>query len=403
MDPIATEKILNSAFNQINKLKFLEENPSMACIITDSHNNILWANTAFLNFVKFSIEELLDKPFDSLRTRGSDFVEHKLKETLKTDYTASLGLTLRTKTDREFTVFATIVPLNSDNNRYFLYVFSFYSDRVKNLLNSMHESFKQLTGSPCVVFITLSSFYPYTVELITNNCFLELGQDYQLIQSKSILEFTESQDKNILIESFESLILGHSKLETLTIGWYYSAGNKKVLDLLIQLDEEDKKHFYVLAAPSTNDYAREEQALSELKEISYLPQSALSKIEIIEECLNHQRKVEEFQDRQARYLQDSLDQLRQELDDTKDHLSGIYLDVIAVIEDWKSRNKRQEKRIEKIKDFLIKILESPTNIVATVTLLTILFVEGLLFFAPEGSRLKNAQKEMTDFLEKILK
>lgn len=392
---------LSSVFDQIDKIKFLEDHPHLAVCITSKENLIVWVNNSFCSLLEYSQNELLDQPFDMIRGHSSRLVDYQLEKIKEQLVLAEIKLQVVTKTGREFLINGQISLLPS-KTKYYFYRFSFYSERVKNLLQSMQNCYKLLTGNPGTLFITVAAIYPYKVQLITQNSFLEVGQDFETIQDQSILRFVILEDAKKIKQVFSLLLENKSDdTEILEVEWK-NTNNNKLLKMMVQLDKIEN-YFYIIAAPllsKSSSVKRSEQALQELKEISVLPEKALSKIEMLEENLKHQKDVDDFYEKQMVVLSQQIKQLSDQSSTLSSQMSVIYYDIIEVIQDYKEQKRIKQLKIEKFKEQLIYFFLSP-SFLPLVCLSALLILQAVIALSPDSSFLSVVEQKIVNFLLRL--
>lgn len=391
---------LSLVFDQIDKIKFLEDHPHLAVCITNKENLIIWVNNSFCRLLEYSQDELFNQPFDMIRGHSSRLVDYQLEKLKEELVSAEIKLQVVTKTGREFLINGQISLLPSET-KYYFYEFSFYSERVKSLLQSMQNCYKLLTGNSGTLFITVAAIHPYKVQLITQNSFLEIGQDFETIQGQSILRFIVLEDAKKIKQAFLLLLENKSDdLEILEVNWK-NTDNNKLLKVMVQLDRTENC-FYIIAAPlsSKSSIEQSEQVLQELKEISLLPEKALSKIERLEENLKHQKDVDDFYGKQMAALFQQVKQLSDQSNTLSSQMSVIYSETIEVIQNYKKQKKIKRVRIEKLKGQLIYFFSSPFFLpLACLSMLLILQV--VIVLLPELGFLSVVEEKIVNFLLRL--
>lgn len=396
MDP-QIKDALSSVFNQIDKIKFLEDHPHLAVCITNKENLIVWVNNSFCSLLEYSQDELFDQPFNMIRGHSSRLVDCQLEKIKEELVPTEIKLQVVTKTGREFLINGQISLLPSET-KYYFYKFSFYSERAKSLLQSMQNCYKLLTGNSGTLFITVAAIHPYKIQLITQNSFLEIGQDFETIQNQSILRFIILEDAKKLKQVFFLLLENESDdLEVLEVNWK-NTDNNKLLKIMVQLDKIENC-FYIIAAPlpSKSSIKQSEQVLQELKEISSLPEKALSKIERLEENLKHQKDVDDFYAKQMAALSQQIKQLFDQSSILSSQMSVIYHDVIEVIQCYKKQKRIEQLKIEKFKEQLIHFFSSPLFLpLACLSILLIL--QAAIVLLPDSGFLSVVEQKIVKFL-----
>lgn len=380
MDSLLENAIL-SVFDRIDKIAFFEQHPNLAICITCDRNLIVWANNSFCNLFEYSQEELFNQPLDLLRGDSSRLLDFHIHKILEEGKTSNIKLRVVTKSGRRFSVSGQVSPLPSDT-KYFFYSFSLYSERVRLLLQSMQNCYKLLTGNPCVLFITVESDRPYRIQLITQNSFLEIGQDFEAIQNQSIFKFVILGDAKKLKKKFIKLIENDSEeLDLLEIRWKATENNSsKLLKVMVQFDRSEHC-FYLIAAPVYNTVLQEsQQTIDELKEVTHLPEKAIAKIQILEQNLKHQKDIDDLYRDQIEMLFQKINQSTNQIETLSSQVSIIYSDVVEVIQDYKQKKKNKQAREELLKERIVMAITSPAFLpLASLTLLLIIQMIVVIF------------------------